>query len=66
MQPRFLAEMDEAFASRQHVILTLNTEDRFAFPLGRHTALEPGVFPGQPLRPAGTANLAPGPEPGGS
>jgi len=32
MKPRFLTEMEEAFAVHQHVVLTLNTEDRFYFP----------------------------------
>lgn len=32
MKPQFLNQMEEAFAVRQHVILTLNTEDRFYFP----------------------------------
>lgn len=32
MKPQFLAQMEEAFAVRQHAILTLNTEDRFYFP----------------------------------
>ncbi len=32
MKPQFLTEMEEAFAVRQHAILTLNTEDRFYFP----------------------------------
>jgi transitional endoplasmic reticulum ATPase len=32
MKPRFLEEMEEAFAVRKHVVLTLNTEDRFFYP----------------------------------
>ncbi|MGV8080936.1 MAG: ATP-binding protein [Syntrophales bacterium] len=32
MKPRFLQEMEEAFAVQKHVVLTLNTEDRFHFP----------------------------------
>lgn len=32
MKPIFLASMEEAFAVRQHVVLTLNTEDRYYFP----------------------------------
>ncbi|MDI6755024.1 MAG: AAA family ATPase [Thermodesulfobacteriota bacterium] len=32
MKPRFLEEIEEAFAVRKHVILTLNTEDRFFYP----------------------------------
>ncbi len=32
MKPGFITQMEEAFAVRQHVILTLNTEDRFYFP----------------------------------
>jgi hypothetical protein len=32
MKPAFLTQMEEAFAVRQHAILTLNTEDRFYFP----------------------------------
>ena len=32
MKPIFLIQMEEAFAVQQHVILTLNTEDRFYFP----------------------------------
>lgn len=32
MKPGFLDEMEESFAVRRHVILTLNTEDRFYFP----------------------------------
>ncbi|MBM4305185.1 MAG: ATP-binding protein [Deltaproteobacteria bacterium] len=32
MKPRFLEEIEETFAVRKHVILTLNTEDRFHFP----------------------------------
>lgn len=32
MKPRFITRMEEAFAVRQHVILSLNTEDRFYWP----------------------------------
>jgi len=32
MKPKFITQMEEAFAVQQHVILTLNTEDRFYFP----------------------------------
>jgi transitional endoplasmic reticulum ATPase len=32
MKPKFISQMEEAFAVQQHVILTLNTEDRFYFP----------------------------------
>jgi transitional endoplasmic reticulum ATPase len=35
MKPRFVTQMEEAFAVNQHVILTLNTEDRFYFPEGK-------------------------------
>lgn len=34
MKPQFLDEMDKSFAVRQHVILTLNTQDRFYWPEG--------------------------------
>lgn len=32
MKPSFLSEMEEAFSVRQHVVLSMNTEDRFYFP----------------------------------
>jgi len=32
MKPRFLTDIEEAFSVRKHVILTLNTEDRFYYP----------------------------------
>ena len=32
MKPSFLGEMEEAFSVRQHVVLSMNTEDRFYFP----------------------------------
>lgn len=32
MKPGFLNRMERAFSARQHVILSLNTEDRFYFP----------------------------------